>query len=473
MADQRIGSMYWLLSLKGTFEKDIAAVKAEVEGLKTKIKDTEKDTKKFGDTTATTAKEIRMMGAGIAAAGGALIMVGMAAQAAGGDMAALSKPLIVVGSSMAAIGGITATVFPLMRAYAAFQASQLVMSIKAATVAIWAQHAALTALGAATGIGLAIAGLYLLYKAMEAASAGAKELERHLQMLGHELDDLKQIQASYNDQASRSKDSYNKLTDAVKDYQTAVRDATRDVERLHDIERDLIGLSLDFEEAKLDEAAAIREWQKAVASGGDQEKLTRAAIAAGKASERRKKLEEDITNTLKEQSELSTAPDKLSELEAGQAAAIKAKADAEKEHLRILEEEEKINERIRIGEFQMYLLRRQEAGLALTKEDMEAFGGVNAPTWMKTALASMPQTVTQTPDYLGTLAAFLKPAPMEGLKSGVGSILGGSLQTREVTNPLFRDIVIQVNGTISNQTIRVPASQIAQSAAARGYQGVG
>lgn len=445
MPGMQVGEFYWQLGLVGTIQDDLAKVKKDVDGFEASTKKGDEAVKGLSGTLKQNAREVQQVGAGIAAAGSALVMAGMAAQNAGGEFEKLSQPLVLIGGGMTALGSATALTTTITKGFAAFQASEMVMSLRAATAGIWAQHTALVALGSATGIGLAVTGLYLFYRATEDATSGAKALERQIKSLNSELDSLKYVQVSQNLVIEKAEEEYSNLADAVKIYDSAIADAARDIERMKEIEEDLLGLSLDLEEAKLDEADAIREWQKAAALG-DAEDERRAGIAAGRARLKVQGIEDRIKAEQEEAKGLYT-PEEKKGLEDDRTKVLNEQNRLQQELNEKKKQEEEIGDRIREKDFQVKLLEWSKAGKSLTQEEYAAFTGAGAPDWMKRAVEGIPKTS--------------KLGYFEWWKQDIGDYSKplAPLGT-EIKNPLFKDIVINITGTVSDQTIRIPGPEL-------------
>jgi hypothetical protein len=445
MPGTQVGGFYWQLGLVGTIQDDLAKVKKDVDGFETSTKKGDEAVKGLSGSLKQNAREVQQVGAGIAATGSALVMAGMAADTAGGSFEGLSQPLILIGGGMTALGSATALTTTITKGFAAFQASEMITSLKAATAAIWAEHAALVALGATTGIGLAIAGLYLFYRATEDATSGTKALEKQIKNLNSELDSLKYVQTSMNEQLRGSQNEYDRLADAVKIYDEAISDATRDIERMKEIEEDLLGLSLDLEEAKLDEADAIAEWQKAAALG-DAEDERRAGIAAGRARLRVQDIEDRIKAEQEEAKGLYT-PEEKKGLEDDRTKVLNEQNRLQQELNEKKKQEEEIGDRIREKDFQMKLLEWSKAGKPLTQEEYTAFTGEEAPEWMKRAIEGIPKTskLGYFDWWKQDIGDYSKPLAPLGT---------------EIKNPLFKDIVINITGTVSDQTIRIPGPEL-------------
>ncbi len=437
-----------------------------VDRAKKGIDDVGTSAEKTDISLKTLSKETAIFGHALSSLGGTAMIAG---SAIGGD---LGKGLQSSGMGVAFLGSGLTTTVPALKALATVTTGQVVPAILKAVAALTAQKAALIALGSATVIGIAITGLYLLYQEMEKATSSSKKLEEAIDKLGAELDSLRDVESSLNYQTERARDEFDKSTKKAQDYRDALKDVRREIEDLEGTEKDLVDLSLDVESAKLDEKDAINEWKEAAARGDKD--VMRYAINAATAQRRREKAEEEYAEAQKEVAELPKKREREKFLEIEAERAEKQRVKDQEEFNRKKEEEEKITDRIRTKDFQMKLLEWQKAGKGLTQEEYAAFTSKDAPEWMKSAIATMPKTVMQGPQF--------KEAAAYGIMGTGANILPGgstglpyyqkaleSLRTKEVVNPLFKDIVIHINGTVTDQTFRIPGTTLMDLTHNQGY----
>lgn len=456
----------WSLRLNNNLSKDLKVVERDIKDFREQVDVTEKQTSSLAGSIKNTARDFSSLGKGLAATGSGFIMAGMVMESLNSDLGELSKNCMVLGAAISGIGSVTMVAMRAIGSLSGFMKSEFIMSIKAVTAALWAQHAALIAIGSATAIGLVIAGMYLLYRAMEDAGRGSKNLEKQIEQLKSELDSLRWVETSISENLTGMRQQYDDLTKTLNEYDRAINVVNRDLERAKQIETDLVDLALDLEEAKLNEIDAIERWQEAMLSGDEAEEK-RAAIEAARASRRVTAIQEKIKDEQEEQKSLKTSEDLL-KLETEKNAELEKRAKLEAEIEKQRKGEEEVTARIKEKEFTAKLLEWEKEGKALTPEEYAAFTGEYAPEWARKAVGGIPTTVTRKPMY-SALSYLANPITAPG---GVMMIQAGALETKEVTNPLFRDIVIQVNGTVSNQTIRVPAESIQEKAERLGYSDV-
>lgn len=437
-----------------------------IDKAKQGLKGFEQETKKTDTNLKSLSRDTSILGGSLSSLGGTAMIAGTAV---GGD---LGKGLQSAGMGVAFVGSGITTAVPALKTMDLVTKMNVIPSIWAHIAALNAQRAALLALGSATVIGLVVTGLYLLYQEMEKASSGSRELESNLNKLGDELDTLREVQSVYNYQASRMSDALDKSTDKLKDYRDAIRDARDELDRLYDIEKDLTGMSLDVETAILDEKDVIKEWQEAAARGDKD--ILRYGLNAAKAAERRKKAEEEYKKAVEDVAKIPEIKGQEKLLEYKENAAEKQRVKDQRELNELKLKQEEIDDRINKKEFQMKLIGWQKEGQGLTKEEYAAFTGEGAPAWMKEAIESMPKTIMQGPQF-EQAAVYSAVGAGYGMIPGKGGALPfyqkavESLQSKEVINPLFKDLVININGTVSNETIRIPASTLKDQTSAQGY----
>jgi len=285
MAEYYAGGIVYSIEVDDKSKVGIDRAKKGIDGIGTTAEKTD-------ISLRTLSKETAIFGHALSSLGGTAMIAG---SAVGGD---LGKGLQSSGMGVAFLGSGLATTVPALKALATVTTGQVVPAILKAVAALTAQKAALIALGSATVIGIAITGLYLLYQEMEKATSSSKKLEEAINDLGEEVKNLRDVESSLQYQTDRAKDSFDKSTKEVEDYQDALKEVRKEIEKLEGTEKDLTDLSLDVELAKLDEKDAINEWKEAAVKG--EQDVTRYALNAAVASQRRKKAEEEYRKAQEE-----------------------------------------------------------------------------------------------------------------------------------------------------------------------------
>jgi uncharacterized protein YoxC len=400
--------MTWRLELDNQITRGAAEAKASINGVEQAGNKATGSMSVLDNANRKNAAGFRAVGSVAMMAGAGIMSAGIAAQASGGDMATLAPIIIGVGGAMTALGSISMITGPLIKAVG-WAHSTAVPQIMAFVAAQWQANAALTALAGATIVGAAIAGLWLLYNAMNSAKNNAAELEKEIKRLNQTADEMKYIQAAADDKLKGLKDTLDKSGNSVKDLKQDYDDLNTAMGKQLDIADKLRHAPLEIADAQQALKDASTDLVKAMQSG-DSAEITRARNRRNNAKEalddalRNKKAVEDEDKANREQIKTLEDKNKVTSSEGLKdklATAEKTQAEQQEAYNKQLLITEEIENRVKANDFYTKLIEWQKAGVTLTEEDKAAFA--NGPDYMKSAYSRYSgnyATTTKNPNYL-------------------------------------------------------------------------
>jgi hypothetical protein len=449
-----VGDIYTLgvgITLHSDIGPGVAKAKSELGQLSQSTTKTTTEFNALDLATKKNASGFKAVGTVSMMAGAGIMSMGMAAQSAGGDIAKLAPVIMALGGSMVAVGTVSQIAGPMIKAVG-WAGNTAVPGIIGFTKALWASNAALTALGAATVIGAALVGLYLIYQAFNKAKEGARDLEKEIKDLSNISKDLGYRTSVITEELKTASGEYDIAADAVKGYENRLKDLRAELDKSKEATEDLIDVNLALEGLYLDQKDLAEELIEAYRNGDTsdierikyRQKVNKESI---RDAENRKKADEDLIK------KTSTIEDTITETERAQRAWLEEKIALENEVNALKKEELDANREIAKINLTSSLLELQKAGGSLTQESYDI---MNRIPWMRDVLSGMPKTVQPGIDLLETVH---KAFPETGgfLPGAAAAYINRSPET----NPLFKGITININGTVTDKSYTLDSKTLA------------